>query len=346
MISSASARQTRLTGLPGPERLTEFLDNEWRRSRRNGSPLSLVLIDVEIERAGELEGVLLAVASALRGISAPGRRPAGLRAPRSVCGCVAGGGRGGGGGGREVVAARRPFSPPGGGLQGGLGHRASQGSCVGQPGGAAGRGRSLPGPPPGLSGARPWCQASGRGPDGCRYRGARLCCVAGGGDRTPRSLAAARQPGDYPARELGLARRRPHGGGGARVTQRGAGHRRGVLRSSRPASHVPAVSAVHPGEPRQGAGRTRLRPRGARRGGSGPRRRGRRRAAAGRSAEPAGHRRASGLPGLVRFLRPPRTFRRRPGHLPGDAGAPGRAVGPCGQRTGRGTGTVGRGRAC
>jgi two-component system, chemotaxis family, response regulator WspR len=56
-----------VTGLPGPERLAEFLDNEWRRARRNGSALSLVLIDVETERAGEVEGALQAVAPALRG---------------------------------------------------------------------------------------------------------------------------------------------------------------------------------------------------------------------------------------------------------------------------------------
>lgn len=56
-----------VTGLPGAERLADFLDNEWRRARRNGSALSLVLIEVEIQRPAEAEGVLQAVAPAMRG---------------------------------------------------------------------------------------------------------------------------------------------------------------------------------------------------------------------------------------------------------------------------------------
>jgi GGDEF domain-containing protein len=56
-----------VTGLPGHERLVEFLENEWRRARRNGSPLSLVVLDVETEHPAEAEGALQAVAPVLRG---------------------------------------------------------------------------------------------------------------------------------------------------------------------------------------------------------------------------------------------------------------------------------------
>jgi two-component system, chemotaxis family, response regulator WspR len=61
-----------VTGLPTRRRLLEQLDAEWRRARRGGGPLSLVLIELERTNGGprtvEDDACLARVASALRSV--------------------------------------------------------------------------------------------------------------------------------------------------------------------------------------------------------------------------------------------------------------------------------------
>lgn len=55
-----------VTGLPGADRLDEFLEAEWRRARRNGSALSVVLLELRADPA-DMEGMMRALALPLRG---------------------------------------------------------------------------------------------------------------------------------------------------------------------------------------------------------------------------------------------------------------------------------------
>ncbi|HEY0707138.1 MAG TPA: GGDEF domain-containing protein [Polyangia bacterium] len=76
-LSEATGRLAReqetdeVTGLPNRKRLLQQLDVEWRRARRNGSPLSLVLLEIDRPAGGQglvEEARLIAVSAALRAV--------------------------------------------------------------------------------------------------------------------------------------------------------------------------------------------------------------------------------------------------------------------------------------